>query len=146
MADAKEEADILSKMEVISKEILETMQPMVTANILIDQATSTKGFGRITWQMERAKQSMLMVVVITDSFSIIEDMEEEFLCKKVAFSKEASKTISLKEKELWSAKMDKDIAEVGRIMRSMEKESIYGLMESHIKENTVLASVMELAS
>ena len=62
-------------------------------------------------------------------------MEEEFLCRKDAFSKALLSIISFKVKELWNLIMDKVTKEHGLLMKNMVKVSIHGLMVVHIKVN-----------
>ena len=102
--------------------------------------------GKTIWQMVKEKLSMQIVVVITDSFSTIEDMEKVFSCRKDVFSRDLSSVINFKEKESCRLKTVKNIPELGRKIKNMAKDSIVGLMEIPIKDNIGMAIVMGLDS
>ena len=55
-------------------------------------------------------------------------MVKEYLCKKVAFSKETFFTTSFKGQGQWNQKMDKVIRVIGMITKNMDKVSICGPM------------------
>jgi hypothetical protein len=68
MQDAKEEDDILKLMEVIMKEILETMLLMVSESMLIKTDINMKDNGKIIFQMVEERLFILMEVSIMDIF------------------------------------------------------------------------------
>ena len=68
-------------------------------------------------------------------------MEKEYLCRRVAFSKETFFTTSFKEWGLWSQKMDKVIRVIGIITKNMDKVSTCGLMVTLTEVTTRMESV-----
>ena len=68
-------------------------------------------------------------------------MEKEYLCRRVAFSKETFFTTSFKEWGLWNQKMDKAIRVIGMITKNMAQVSIYGPMVTLTEVTTRMESV-----
>ena len=91
--------------------------------------------GRTIWQMVRDKLSILMEVVITDSFSTTGGMVKVSSCKKVVSLKDILFVINFRDKEPCRTRMDKSFVEVGRIMKNMVKDSTLGQMETHTKDS-----------
>lgn len=102
-------------------------------SILIRLDIDMKASGRTICLMEEEKLSILIRADIMESFSIEKDMGRGFLCKRGVFFRENSVTISLRVMALCRARMEIAIMGSGRIMRCMEKESIFGLTEISIR-------------